>query len=1195
MLIQDIFVRDIHRSINGVVKADQLDEVSIWQELDEFVVTRELDRHIRVFFSAFGDALEAGNDPSVAARIGIWVSGFFGSGKSHFLKVLSYLLRNQSVTVDGRSRTAFEFFQEKIDDAMLLGDIRRAVETHTDVVLFNIDSKAPHKHGRDAILQVFLKVLNEVQGFSPDHPHIAHMERMLAKKGQLDAFCDAFAKATGQSWKTERDAYEFVQDEVIEAFMAATGQSRDSAVRWLEQSEENFSLTIENFCKWTRDYLDSKGPKHRLVFLVDEVGQFIGTDSHLMLNLQTITEELGVSCQGRAWIVVTSQEDIDAVLGDMKPPKNNDFSKITGRFKTRLSLSSANVDEVIQSRLLAKTESVIPELKRLFETKGDIIRNQMTFHQCGMTLRSYKNADDFAANYPFAPYQFQLMQKVFEAIRKAGATGLHLSRGERSILDAFQSAGKAVASEPIGVLVPMYRFYPSIESFLDTSVKRTIDQAAERNVEPFDIELLKVLFLIRYVDEVRGNVANLVTLCIDAIDMDRLALQRKIEASLARLEKETLISRSGDHYLFLTNEERDINREIKNVDLVGGEDSRFLAELIFEDCLAGMRRHRYSANKMDFEFNRRCDRYHHGNQIQNALTVSIISPFSDGYDMQSEEKCKLESSEDDGQLLIRLPSDEMVEREVRTYRRTEKYLHQKSSVDLSQSTNRIHRTLADENRERRSRLVTRLKELICEADVYVNGRKLLITSSSCDTAFKEAMEELIETTFTKMSLLKRLLPEDKDRLNEIKQTLNTDDVTRAGLGLNAEDPNQQAIKEVCDFIEQCDRLGKQVVLSDMVQGRFAKRPFGWPELETVLIVARLLVSHAVTIEADGAICQPGAAYPHLTEPTRRRKVTVRHRRAGDPKILKQAREIGHDLFHERGPDGENGLFTFLQKNFEDWSQNLKNHQMLAETGKYPGAEEIRHITTLIAPLLRDRAPEAFLPRLIELKADLMSAHEQYGELDSFHRHQRPIWDKLLKALETFSPNRRQLEEHPDAGPALKRLSEIAGQSRPYGVIKEVDPLIQTISKVNKDMLGQARTAAITKLTEQTKQLEGELAGLPADPELKKQWLAPLRTLADDIAGQNSLAHIAQAEPYAEKLVDQAMAKARQWTESQQTLPGQPTSPQPTPTLRPVQTVRPASLLDKPYIETEEDIQAYLDTLGRTLREIVATQQRIKIR
>ena len=248
----------------------------------------------------------------------------------------------------------------------------------------------------------------------------------------------------------------------------------------------------------------------------------------------------------------------------------------------------ANVDEVIQSRLPAKLPTVRSELDTLFKQRGDILKSQLTFKNCGMTFRQFKDSDDFVKNYPLAPYQFQLVQKIFEAIRKAGATGMHLARGERSMLDDFQSAAVASSMSEVGILVPLYAFYPSIESFLDTVVKKTIEQAeSNTSLEPFDVMLLRVLFLIRYVDEMQGNVDNLVTLCLDRIDGDRLALRCRIGASLGRLEKETLISRSGDTYAFLTNEERNINKEIKQVDLSSGDESRLQGDLIFEEVLRG--------------------------------------------------------------------------------------------------------------------------------------------------------------------------------------------------------------------------------------------------------------------------------------------------------------------------------------------------------------------------------------------------------------------------------------------------------------------------------------------------------------------------------------------------------------------------------------------------------------------------------
>ncbi len=217
MLIKDLFTRDIFRSINGVVKVDQLDDSSVWQELDEFVITKELDQHFRKFFSSYTDAVKSPNDPNVAGKIGVWISGFFGSGKSHFVKVLSYLLRNRVHTYEGQSRHAVEFFEDKITDAMLFGDIKRSVSSQPDVILFNIDSKADSREGRDAILYVFLKVLNEMLGYSGDHPHIAHMERYLDGKGKLEQFHETYRKITGTEWLQERDVYEFNRDEVVKA------------------------------------------------------------------------------------------------------------------------------------------------------------------------------------------------------------------------------------------------------------------------------------------------------------------------------------------------------------------------------------------------------------------------------------------------------------------------------------------------------------------------------------------------------------------------------------------------------------------------------------------------------------------------------------------------------------------------------------------------------------------------------------------------------------------------------------------------------------------------------------------------------------------------------------------------------------------------------------------------------------------
>jgi len=1201
MLIKNLFERDIFRPINGVVKADQLDDTSVWQELDEFVITRELDQHLRKFIGWYLEAVDQGKNPDATGKMGIWIAGFFGSGKSHLLKVLSYLLGNRTHTHDGQTKQAVEFFESKVKDAMLFGDIKRAVVANTDVILFNIDSKADHRSGRDLIMRVFLKVLNELQGYSGDHPHIAHMERYLESKGTLKVFHAAYEKHTGLHWIDERDAYQFNRDEVVKAFSEATGQSEAAAEKWIDGAEDNFSMSVENFCKWVKEYLDSKGPRQRIVFLVDEVGQFIGTDSHLMLNLQTITEELGTLCRRRAWVVVTSQEDMDTVLGDMSKSKKQDFSKIQGRFFPPLSLSSTNVDEVIQSRLLAKDggENGDPAkaLRRIYSQKGDVLKSQLTFKNCGMTFRQFKDGDDFVKNYPFAPYQFQLIQKIFEAVRKVGATGINLAGGERSMLDAFQSAAKTVSLNEVGVLVPLYDFYPSIESFLDTAVKKTIDQAATNpSLEPFDIQLLQVLFLIRYVDEMKGNVDNLVTLCLDQIDGDRLALRRRIEESLGRLEKETLISRSGENYSFLTNEERDVNKEIKAVDLDNGAEARLQGEILFEDVLKGQRKHRFSANRMDFDFNRRCDQFPISNQKDGALLVSVVTPLADDYEIFDKGKAILESAGEGGYVLVRLGNDESLGRELRAYLQTEKYLSRKND-GASDSTQRILRDCAEVNRQRRAGLTTLLGDMLAAAEYFVAGQPLKLKASTPMAALDEAMEYLIQNTFSKMSYLKRLSAEP---LKEVQAVLRSNDVAKENLLFQTGENNPAAVEDLRNYLQLCSTRSQPVVLHDLLEKRYALRPYGWPDDEVLLLLARLIVLGEINLMMDSTLLPIDKVYEAITTPAKRRKIVIRKRETSDPKAIQNARGLGKELFAEMGPDGEDGLCEFLQTKLRGWQAALLACKPLADTGDYPGGDEIIQGLTLINPPLAENDAKKFIERFNTLKEDLLDLADHFHDLEHFYGHQKPTWVKLLDACDRFKLNRLELERDAQAGPALKRMREILSARSPYGLIKEADALMNTVNAVNSALLSGRRTRAIAKIDAHAATLHKDIAAAQGEASLRAACLKPLEALKEQVRKEASLAHITQAEGEAVKEFDTAVGRIedflRKLAETQQPKDdGLGRGVPPPPLVKKQRIIKPADLVTKTHLETSDDVNVFLAALRRELEQAIADNERVQIR
>ena len=1189
MKIRDLFKRDVYRPINGVVKADQLDDASVWQELDEFVVTRELTRHINDLVAVLLATIEGEAD--AAQKNGVWVSGFFGCGKSHLIKVLSYLLNNDVHHYKGEQRRAVDFFADKFADAMLYADVKKVVAVPTNTILFNIDSKADGRDDRSALLRVFLKVLNEKQGYSGDHPHIAHMERHLDATGRLAAFHEAFLREAGQSWVEQRDAWDFYRDQVVTALSEALGQSEQSATAWVDGAESNFSLTVENFAKWVSRYLDSLGPDHRIMFLVDEVGQFIGNDTHLMLNLQTITEQLGTICQGRAWVVVTSQEDLDAVLGDLKNRKQHDFSKIQGRFKTRLSLSSNNVDEVIKERLLAKKDEGGAPLSGAYAGKHDILRNQLSFVNAGMSFKTYQGVEDFSACYPFAAYQFTLVQKVFESIRKAGATGLHLSQGERSTLDAFQSAAKQVGDNDIGVLVPFYCFYPAVEGFLDTAVKRTIDQAGElHTLEPFDPIILKVLFLIRYIDELPGNVDNLVTLCVNEIDADRLALRRKIEAALARLEKETLISRNGDLYFFLTNEERDISREIKNHPVPSGAEERELGKLLFEDILGDIRKHTFSLTGRDFAFTRLCDDHPVGNKLEGSLEVAFTSPVGDNYsDYSHDGKCVLHTSAEQARVLVRLPDNGNLGSELRTYLQTESYVKTKHTGALPDTTKRILRDVSDDNRGRRDRMLTMLKDMLANADYFASGKMLDIKSDAPKVALGQALEYLIRNAYPKMGDIANLHSNPR---HEIQSILRADDVERVSLGLTSPEANPKALEDLREYIRLCAQTSKQIVLYDMLEKRYGRRPYGWPDMEVVLLLARLVVLKEVTLVVDAAPIPPGQAFDFLTSSTKQRKVIVRLRKVADKAVLKSAQALGKDLFEQQGPAGQDPLYDFLKRKLETWRDKLVQYEPLAKTGNYPGLTEIQSGLAALKKFVAERDSLQFLQRFVENKKELLDLAEDFQDLKEFYTNQKHTWESLTRTVQVLKQNRMQLEGHAQAGPALQRMEEILRHKTPYGMLHEVADLSHTATAANDALVQSTRKPVVQEIEGLLDGVNAELEKISASPTLRAMATQWLEKHLDAARTTSSIAHMAQARQAAEGAFDKAMTAIE---EAQAPPPGPGPTPPPKPQVRKRRVVDPKALCAGSFIETEQDIDDFLRKLRAELEAAIKAGERVQLK
>ncbi len=1214
MIIEDIFSKQLTRDINGVVKAEQVDNDSVYVELDEYVITQELDRHFRRFFETYIPAVKNRN-PAVANKIGVWVSGFFGSGKSHFIKILAYLLENRTAEQFGQSRYAIDFFKDKINDAMLFGDIHSAISKPADVILFNIDSRANTDDGENAILKVFLKVFNERVGYCADFPHIAHLERELDKRNQYETFKNKFAELTGSNWLEQRDAYDFYRDELAESLVVATNQSSASTRQWVEQLESNLPLDIANFCKWVNDYLDCNGDRN-ILFMVDEVGQFIGKNTQMMLKLQTITEDLGAICGGRAWVIVTSQSDIDVAIGQFDKRDGEDFSKIQGRFYTRLQLSSSNTSEVIQKRLLEKTEAAALNLATVFAEKGDILRNQLSFDKTTTaSLNGYSDPSSFIDNYPFVPYHYRLVQKVFESIRITGAAGIALAMGERSLLDAFQSAAKQIKDQDIGVLVPFYSFYAPIESVLEPAVRRTIEQACElKTLTDFDSKILKTLFLIRYVDILKSTLDNLVTLCIEQIDTDKITLRSEIEVSLNRLEREFLIARNGDEFIFLTNEEKAIENEIQRTEVEPSELTHKLSNLIFDGLLARQTAYRYPVNKQDFKISRFCNGHPKDGTTLEDLVVKVISPLDSHYDsFMHDQPCLTFSLEGEGCVLVKLPDHPRVfgykglDGDLSRFIKTDRFLKQNSGQRPEQES--LLREKQLENIEREKRLRHELDLLFADVDIYAIGAKLQAKSSVPSGMLDEAFKYVIENTFAKLNLL-RLTPGEV--LRELQSVLQADDMAQLSLDMSDVACNPEATREVELYITLKVERNEAVYLRDII-AKFTRRPYGWPNDEILLLVARLALAGKISFTIGAAELPLKKAYEPFTSIRKQADIRIQKIRQHDENQLKNAAALLRKIFNKTFTgSGEKELSELIRLSLTNWQTQLTSFSNKAQTGQFPGKPDIETGLALVAGLLQQSNSFSLIERLVDDAKALEDFAENFEDLDDFYNTQFQTWQALAKALnDQFKANRPALEKDEPAKKALDELERIYKLPAPYDQLRHINPLIAKVQQVNEQLVLDKRKLVHEEIDRRLENVQSALMQADATLEVRNHALHPLQLCKKRIDNTDSIPQLNSEQLEAETYEEDAYEPINRYIESQREKQPVKTPDsavndtdkpvKPTVVVTPLKrtvTISPANIAAmsvSSFIETEAQADQYLSRIRDELLKAIKAGDRVRIK
>ena len=1176
MKLQSMFQKDINREINGVIKVAQDDEKSLQQELGEYIITRELRRHFRTFFDNYARAIDVPTD-----KIGVWISGFFGSGKSHFLKMLSYLLTNNTIC----GQKAMDYFTDKFDDPMMLATATKCVSVPTESILFNIDIEGPDKKDKTAVMRVFAKMFYNHCGYFGSDLKIVRLERFIKKQGKTEAFHQAFEEVNGAAWVEARDSFAFFEDDVVSVLQSVLGMSEQAARNWFNGTETN-ELSIAQLVADIQEYVDSKGKNFRLLFMVDEVGQYIGDDGDLMINLQSLVEEIGTRCRGKVWVMVTSQEAIDSVVhitGD-------DFSKIQGRFNTRLSLSSSSVDEVIKKRVLAKKPEADQLLRMVYDKKHAVLKNLFAFNNRVLDIKGFSDAAEFSATFPFVPYQFIIIQKVLAEIRMHGNSGKHLSGGERSMLSGFQEAAQKVQDKDENALVPFYLFYDTVHTFLESAIRRVIDRcqtAANKGdgLEPQDVSVLKLLYLVRYIGDIKANIDNIAILMIDDIRTDTTALRTSVAASLERLLTQNYISRSGDTYAFLTDEEQDIATDIKNTAVDSAQVISSIAQTVYGEIYPAKK---FKYGKYDFAFDQYIDETING-AATGGMRLRIVTIASDYYG--APEPRLIMDSQVNNEAIIVLSNEAPYFEELQQAMKIRKYVKQRNISQLSESIQEIIRKRQQQARALEERARDYIEKAIVGAKVVVHGEIMDIKTGNAKDKLDAAMASLVESVYTKLNMVNRFVESEADIFSILNEA-GHETLAFTGTGAN----NEDALNEISQWLELQNSKMLNTSMGD-VQRRYSAIPYGWREIDIAALIARLVAQQKISIKYGGAIV--GKDDRRLVDYLRKKsevdKAVVTRRIAPSEDLIRKSVALLRDYLGAMDiPSDEDGLIRFVTATIEG---KLEHYQQLIDNAysqeRYPEREVVTAARDLMQNILSQRKDNvALLTRLVQKQDDLLDSVEDLEGIEMFFKSQRVVFDDAKRQMGRVSKELDYFSADVEAQDVFETISTILAMPKPYDHIGELPDLVVKVREKYDALLDIKRDEVAETVRQGMQDVHQLASGTPETSTLLHQaddWFDKKREALKEATSLTELdAMITQVLNYKDNICRRMEALATPIGHDPE--PGDPSAAKP----KKITTVRRYDLCSAKRLRTPEDVDKYADDIRSKLLNALESCDELQI-
>lgn len=844
--IKTLFANDIHRRIEEVIKVDQTDEEIVRDEINEYVVTDAIRSHFTQILEAYR---ETPNKPHEG--IAIWVSGFFGSGKSSFAKMLGLAVANR--TVAGES--AAERFAHRAGDKklqVLLKTINEQIPTHA--VIFDVSTDRGIRSGNQTLTEIMYGLFLQSLGYAKDLD-LSELEIGLEEKGQLARFEEEYRRLFKKDWATEKGKVAFALSEASRVLHSLDPDTYPMADSWVKAVKNKADITPGKLAERVGELMKRRKPGYSLMFVVDEVGQFVARDVQKMLDLQAIVQQLGVKGRGKHWVVVTSQEKLGELVSGLDD-KRIELARLMDRFPLQVHLEPSDITEVTSRRVLSKNAAAQTALGKLFDEH----RGRLTEHTrltADIKLPELSR-EAFIDLYPLLPYQIDLIIQIVSGLRTQGGASKHVGGANRTIIKLAQqlliNPAVNLADRPVGDLVRLDQVYDLVEGNIGSEVRAKIAAIPKLVEHPLAQPVAKVICLLQYVKSVHRSAENIAAALHGQVGGDsQLA---SVKEALRALEAAHQVRHGDDGYRIPTPAEDDWERLRNGIDPKPGDSHR-----LYQEVLSAFWQPQPSYTLFETK-TFKAGLAIHGREITSGDMMFQVHLAEDGKDFDAlAAELRTRSQQERKHVFWAIPLTDAIDRETVELFRSKEMLARKERETKGEDTPAL---IAEERvrlRRHSDELRRLLKAAALSGRIYFRGND------------RSPSDRAVDVGKTAAEVLGQVLPEVFDRFKEAAAKATdvkkgTDALFTAenlqglpsvfsSLGLLRDEKGKTVFRtESGPLKEVLDRIEERANYGDTASGRyladeFAKEPFGWDFEVVRLLVLSLLRAGKIEATSKG--------------------------------------------------------------------------------------------------------------------------------------------------------------------------------------------------------------------------------------------------------------------------------------------------------------------------------------------------------